>query len=158
MTEDQAAPVDARIKELYRRLVRRLHPDLRADGSAAVSGLWHEVQEAYGASDVARMEILLALSDIETRRTVSHSLSQMHAVRAELERALWALEKSLLEAEGEDAWNFARLGPSADLQVRVERQLKSDLAGRMQRLDLLTRTIAEWARGPSANRVVRGVR
>ena len=157
MKEDQATPVDARIKELYRRLVRRLHPDLRADGSAAVSGLWHEVQEAYGAGDVARMEILLALSDIETRRTVSQSLSQMHAVRAELERALRALEKSLLEAKGEDAWNFARLGPSADLQVRVERQLTSDLAGRMQRLDLLTRTIAEWARGPVANRMVRGV-
>jgi hypothetical protein len=156
MTEDQATPVDARIKELYRRLVRRLHPDLRADGSAAVSGLWHEVQEAYGAGDVARMELLLALSDIETRRTVSQSLSQMHALRAELERALRALEKSLLEAEGEDAWNFARLGPSADLQVRVERQLKSDLAERMQRLDLLTRTIAEWARGPVANRMVRG--
>ena len=148
MTEDQATPVDARIKELYRRLVRRLHPDLRADGSAAVSGLWHEVQEAYGAGDVARMEILLALSDIEAKRAVSQSLSQMHAVRAELERAIRALEKSLLEAEGEDAWNFARLGPSADLQVRVERQLKSELAGRIQRLDLLTRTIAEWARGP----------
>jgi hypothetical protein len=158
MTEDQATPVDPRIKELYRRLVRRLHPDLRADGSAAVSGLWHEVQEAYGAGDVARMEILLALSDIETRRTVSQSLSQMHAVRAELERALRALEKSLLEAEGEDAWNFARLGPSADLQVRVERQLKSDLAQRIQRLDVLTRTIAEWGRGPIANRRVRGVR
>jgi hypothetical protein len=158
MTEDQAAPVDARIKELYRRLVRRLHPDLRADGSAAVSGLWHEVQEAYGAGDVARMEILLALSDIETKHIVSQSLSQMHALRAELERALRALEKSLLEAEGEDAWNFARLGPSADLQVRVERQLKSQLAERMQRLDLLTRAIAEWARGPVANRTVRGVR
>jgi hypothetical protein len=157
ITEDQSTPVDTRIKELYRRLVRRLHPDLRADGSAAVSGLWHEVQEAYGAGDVARMEILLALSDIETRRTVSQSLSQMHAVRAELERALRALEKSLLEAGGEDAWNFARLGPSADLQVRVERQLKSDLAQRMQRLDLLTRTIAEWAHGPVANRMVRGV-
>ena len=70
MTEEQATPVDARVKELYRRLVRRLHPDLRADGSAAVSGLWHEVQEAYEAGDVARMEILLALSDIETKRIV----------------------------------------------------------------------------------------
>ena len=158
MKEDQATPVDARIKELYRRLVRRLHPDLRADGSAAVSGLWHEVQEAYEAGDVARMEILLALSDIETRRTADQSLSQMHAVLAELKRALRALEKSLLEAKGEDAWNFARLGPSADLQVRVERQLKSELAGRTERLDLLTRTIAEWAHGPIANRMVRGVR
>jgi hypothetical protein len=154
MTEDDAAPVDARIKELYRRLVRRLHPDLRTDGSTAVSGLWHEVQEAYGAGDVARMEILLALSDIETRRTAGQSLSQMRAVLAELERAWRALEKSLLEAEGEDAWNFARLGPGEDLQMRVKRVLKSELAGRKQRLNLLTRTIAEWARGPVANPVV----
>ena len=150
--------VDARVKELFRRLVRRLHPDLRADGSAAVSALWHEVQEAYAASDVARMEILLALSDIEAKRTADQSLSQMHAVLAELERAWRALEKSLLEAEGEDAWDFARIGPSADLRSRVERQLKSDLAGRTRRLDLLTRTIAEWAQGPVANRMVQVAR
>jgi len=150
--------VDARVKELYRRLVRRLHPDLRADGSAAVSALWHEVQEAYAASDVARMEILLALSDIEAKRTADQSLSQMHAVLAEVERSLWALEKSLLEAEGEEAWDFARTGPSPDLRLRVEQQLKSDLAGRTRRLDLLTRTIAEWAHGPLANREVRVAR
>ena len=115
------------------------------------------MQEAYGAADVARMEILLALSDIETRRTVSQSLSQMHAVRAELERALRALEKSLLEARGRRRMEFCATWSERGLQVRVERQLKSDLAGRMQRLDLLTRTIAEWARGPVANRMVRGV-
>jgi len=154
MKEDEATPVDARIKELYRRLVRRLHPDLRADGSAAVSALWHEVQEAYAASDVARMEILLALSDIEANRAAEQSLSQLHGVLAELERSTRALEKSLVEAEGEEAWDFARIGPSVDLQVRVERQLKSDLAGRKRRLDHLTMTIAEWARGPAANRVV----
>src|SRR5439155_978861 len=44
--------IDPRIKEIYRRLVRRLHPDLRADGDASVSSLWHEVQEAYVAGDV----------------------------------------------------------------------------------------------------------
>ena len=153
-TEEEAAPVDMRVRELYRRLVRRLHPDLRADGSTAVSALWHEVQEAYAASDVARMEILLALSDIETNRMAGQTLAQLHAVRAELRRALRALEKSLLEAEGEDAWDFARIGPNARLRVRVERQLQSDLAARTQRLDLLTRTIAEWARGPIANRKV----
>jgi hypothetical protein len=150
--------VDARVKEVYRRLVRRLHPDLRADGSAAVSALWHEVQEAYAASDVARMEILLALSDIETQRTTGQSLSQMHALMVELKRATRALEKSLLEAEREEAWDFARIGPNADLRLRVERQLKSDLSERTQRLELLTRTIADWARGPKANRMIRVTR
>jgi hypothetical protein len=153
--EDEARPADTRVRELYRRLVRRLHPDLRADGSTAVSALWHEVQEAYAASDVARMEILLALSDIEANRLADQTLAQLHAVRAELDRALRALEKSLLEARSEEAWDFARTGPGADLRMRVERQLKSDLAARTQRLDLLTRTIAEWARGPLTNRKLR---
>ncbi len=156
--EEALAPVDARLKELYRTLVRRLHPDLRADGSAAVSALWHEVQETYGAGDVARMEILLALSDIEAHRTAGQSVGQMRGVLLELERALWALEKSLLEAESEDAWDFARTGPAADLHRRVEGQLKSDLASRTARLELLRRTIAEWAQGPAANRQVQMTR
>jgi hypothetical protein len=153
--EEEDRKVDARVKELYRILVRRLHPDLRADASAAVSALWHEVQEAYAASDVARMEILLALSDIESSQMGNQtSLSQMRVVLTELERALRALEKSLLEAEGEDAWNFAQAGPNQELQVRVERQLKWDLAARTKHLDILTETIAAWARGPIANRKV----
>ena len=151
--EAEEPVVDPRVKELYRILVRRLHPDLRDDASAAVSGLWHEVQEAYLASDVAQMEILLALIDIESNSMGAQtSIGQMRAILVELERALRALEKSLLEAEGEDAWNFAQSGPNEDLRMRVERQLKSDLAGRTLRLDVLAKTIVAWAHGPVANR------
>jgi hypothetical protein len=144
------------VKELYRILVRRLHPDLRADASAAVSALWHEVQEAYAASDVAHMEILLALIDIDSNNMGAQtSIGQMRAILVELERALRALEKSLLEAEGEDAWNFAQTGPTSNLRTRVERELKSDLAARTMRLEVLTNAIAAWAQGPVANRKVR---
>jgi hypothetical protein len=147
--------VDPRVKELYRILVRRLHPDLRDDASAAVSTLWHEVQDAYAASDVAHLEILLALIDIESNNMGAQtSIGQMRAILVELARALRALKKSLLEAEGEDAWNFAQSGPNADLRLRVERQLKSDLAGRTVRLDVLKKTIAAWAHGPIANRKI----
>jgi DnaJ-class molecular chaperone len=146
-------PVDTRVKELYRTLVRRLHPDLRADGVASVSALWHEVQEAYAASDVARMEILLALSQIESdHMSEETTLSQMRSLFADLVRSLRALEKSLQEAEGEDAWNFARSGAGDDLRLRVQRQLKSDLASRTARLEMLQRTITAWAEGPVANR------
>ena len=105
------------------------------------------------------MEILLALSDIETNHVSNQtSIAQMRVVRAELERALWALEKSLLEAEGEEAWNFAQAGPTVDLRLRVQRQLKADLAARTMHLDVLTKTIAAWARGPIANHKVIPVR
>ena len=152
---DEEEAKDARVKTLYRVLVRRLHPDLRADASTEVSGLWHEVQEAYAAGDVAHLETLLALIDIESNGTSAQtSVSQMRATLAELERATRALEKSLLEAEGEDAWDFAQSGPNEDLRLRLERQLKSDFAQRSLRLDLFTKTIAAWAHGPIANRKV----
>ncbi|PZR78624.1 MAG: hypothetical protein DLM52_02630 [Chthoniobacterales bacterium] len=156
----ETPPVDPRVKELYRRLVRRLHPDSRghsADGSATVSALWHEVQEAYAAGDVARMELLLALSDLSDHLGAGTTLWQMHSTLAQLNRSVSALEKSLAEAEGEDAWNFSRTGPSDELRLRVERQLKHQLAAREQRLDLLSRTIGEWASGPMANPKLRPI-
>ncbi len=145
--EEPPGTIDPRVKEIYRRLVRRLHPDLRADGDATVSSLWHEVQEAYAAGDVARMELLLALSDLSNAFGASTTLSQMRSALSELTRSVRALELSLVEARREDSWNFARTGPSEDLRSRVERQLKHDLALRQQRLELLTGTIAGWATG-----------
>jgi hypothetical protein len=145
--EEPAATIDPRVKELYRLLVRRLHPDLRADGSAHVSALWHEVQEAYAATDIAHLEILLALSDIELDRfTDQTSVAQMRALFAELERALFALEDSLRQARNEHAWNFARAGSGPDLRSEVERELQLNLRRRSERLNLLRQTIAAWSR------------
>lgn len=153
--EPATAPVDARVKELYRLLVRRLHPDLRADGNAAASTLWHEVQEAYAATDIAQLEILLALSDIESDRfSEQTSVSQMRAVLAELERALFALEDSLRQARHDDAWDFARAGAVHGLRLRVERELQANLRMRSDRLSLFKGTIADWSRPPLASRAV----
>ncbi|MBA2269292.1 MAG: J domain-containing protein [Chthoniobacterales bacterium] len=150
--EPAATPIDARVKELYRLLVRRLHPDLRADGNVAASAIWHEVQEAYAATDIAHLEILLALSDIQSDQFSDQtSVSQMHAVHAELERALFALEDSLRQARGDDAWDFARSGAVAGLRERVERELEANLRMRLDRLGVLTRTVANWAQPAQVN-------
>jgi hypothetical protein len=95
------------------------------------------------------MELLLALSDLSNAPGASTTLSQMRSALSELTRSVRALELRLVEARREDSWNFARTGPSEDLQLRVERQLKHDLALRQQRLELLTGTIAGWATGES---------
>jgi hypothetical protein len=76
----------------------------------------------------------------------------MRSVLGELTRSVRALELSLVEAGREDSWNFARIGPSEDLRLRVERQLKHELALRQQRLELLTKTIAGWAERPQFSR------
>jgi hypothetical protein len=137
--------VDERVKILYRRLARHLHPDTRADGSVEVSALWHEVQEAYLAGDVARLELLLALSHLQADNLEDEtSLGDILHVQENLTRSLRALSKSVAEAENEDAWDFARLGPTAELAREVERQLKFDLGNRTRYLDQLRGRLAEW--------------
>jgi hypothetical protein len=154
--EEAVPPADVRVKELYRMLVRRLHPDLRADRNTVVSGLWHEVQEAYAMGDVGRMEILLALSEIEANPLGDQmSLSQMHAVVQELQRALHALFGSLHEARSDDAWDFARTGPGEELRSEVKRQLELNLVTRTTRLTALQKIIAEWAHPPGLRRMGR---
>jgi hypothetical protein len=155
--EPDAEPVDIRVKQLYRLLVRRLHPDLRADGSAAASALWHEVQDAYAATDIAQLEILLALSDIQANPFRDDmSVSQMRAVVDELNRALFALEDSLRQARNDDAWDFARAGAGDDLRTSVERDLRADLRIRRDRLALLRQTIETWSRPPRLERSAYG--
>lgn len=81
-------PLQSRIKELYRQLVRRLHPDTRAESDAEVSAVWHEVQEAYSDGNVERLEMLLAMTDLQENATGEHtSLSQMRSVLSELRRS-----------------------------------------------------------------------
>src|SRR5204863_7222767 len=84
--------IDPRVKEIYRRLVRRLHPDLRADGDATVSSRWHEVQEAYAAGDVARMELPLALSESSDAPGAGTTAPQMRSVLAGVRRSVRAWE------------------------------------------------------------------
>ncbi len=133
------------MKTLYRRLVRQLHPDARADGTTDVSMLWHDAQEAYAAGDVARMELLPALSYLRANDLAQGtSLSELQLVQEELERSVSALADSVRVARQEDAWDFARQGPSPELRREIERQLKFDLAKRTRHLELLQRTLRDW--------------
>jgi hypothetical protein len=137
---------DARLKELYRHLVRRLHPDTRADGDPEVSALWHEVQEAYAAGQVERLEMLLALTDLRGKSAGEHiSLFQMREVLAELRHALLALRKSLRAARRDPAWNFARSAKREAIARRLERRFQRDLAARRRRLRQCEALIARWS-------------
>lgn len=139
-------PEQSRIKELYRLLVRRLHPDTRAESDAQVSALWHEVQEAYSEGNVERLEMLLALTDLQANTTGEHtSLFQMRSVLAELRRSFNALQRNLRAAKQDPAWNFARLKEHSSLQKRMRGDLESNLRWHEGRLQQIEALIASWS-------------
>jgi hypothetical protein len=142
-----------RVKELYRLLVRRLHPDLRADSNAEVSAIWHDVQEAYAAGNIDRLEMLLALTDIQSNTTGEHtSLFQMRSVLAELRSAFKALQRNIRAAKQEPAWNFARRTDREEIEARLRRDLDTTLAWHEDQLRQLEAMIAEWALPPKPRR------
>jgi hypothetical protein len=137
----------SRLKELYRILVRRLHPDTRADSDAAVSAIWHDVQEAYAVGNVERMEMLLAMTDLQADAPIEHTtLSQMLAILKETRRAAQAVLRSLSRAKKELAWNFATNVNRAALEKRLRAQMERDIAGRRTQLQELDVFIASWSK------------
>jgi hypothetical protein len=142
-------PEETRIKEVYRILVRRLHPDTRADGDAAVSAIWHDVQEAYQMGNLVRLEALLAVTEMEAASSDSGAaatLSQMRQAVAELRRAYQALRKGITEAMRDPAWGFARNPYRGQLEKQIRRDMEYDLNQQREMLETTRQTLEEWSR------------
>ena len=148
-----APPQQNRVKELYRLLVRRLHPDTKADSDVGVSALWHELQEAYSAGNVERLEMLLAMTDIQSNEAGEHtSLFQMRSVLRELRRSFNALQCNLRDAKRDPAWNFARQQDRSALAEGVRGELESKLQWNARELRQMEAMISSWSASPKGRR------
>lgn len=155
-TPGSAGNPEARVKELYRQLVRRLHPDTRADGDATVAEVWHEVQAAYADGNVERLEALLAFADVREKRFGPHtSLAQIRAVFSDLVRTLHAVRRSIAEARKAPAWNFTRTLDRVALERQTRADLTRDLVRRRAELADITRVLENWTRAPIRRRTAK---
>ena len=100
--------VPARVKDLYRVLVRRLHPDTgKSRNDPSIQRLWHDLQNAYAAQDVERLEVLLAMTDLhESGSAVRSTLFHLRKVAKEMENAVRELKARFREARTSPAWAF----------------------------------------------------
>lgn len=145
----------SRLKDIYRQLVRRLHPDARTDAKDGVGALWHEVQEAYAKGDLEALERLFALSEVTAGEVACTSLSQMRAALQELRRSIQAILRSLSQAKKDIAWKFSELPDKSALQARIERDLRADRDRQVSLLRDLDATLTSWEpkeRRPSSKR------
>ena len=145
--EPSSQNADARIKEIYRILVRRLHPDLRTDKGAPVSSIWHDIQEAYAARDLERLEMLLALTEMVDGRSSSMStLGQMREAVAELKRSLRAVQSSIREARTHPAWKFTQTMDLDSLEEVIRRDFTESVREQRRELREIKRTLDEWSK------------
>ena len=133
-------------RDIYRRLVQRLHPDHGGEWTPARQKLWHQVQAAWDAADVdwrARLEVEWeAAHDVLSRQSpltrLQNAVEELRAAERDLEHKLDLYHRS-------PAWHFTQ--SEADrkkLERRVETELGRDYRGLRAQLRELNAKIELW--------------
>lgn len=124
----RAEALKSRLKERYRILVRKLHPDMNPGLSAEEISLWHQVQSAYQRMDLEQMDLLVALSDAFSGRISRHtSLHQLRTASLEIARLIEPLRRKLEEAKRNRAWKFSEQKDHSRLHQTLEKELIQEM-------------------------------
>jgi hypothetical protein len=142
-----AAPahVSKRLKELYRAVVRRLHPDSQREMTAQKTEWWHQAQSAYEAGDAEQLEVILTLCEISESGTTAHtSASLLQRITAQLKSSLREIKRQINQWRREPAWNFSNRTDHAVMADQVRRELTGELMAMRRRWMDTQEMIAKW--------------
>ena len=118
---------NTRVKDLYRSLVRKLHPDSQGQMTPQKLEWWHEVQEAYAEADITRLEKILALCELSDDSTAAHtSVSTLQRLTAQFKTSLRAVKRELTGCRREPAWNFTQRPDHAQIEQRIRAELEAE--------------------------------
>jgi hypothetical protein len=138
-------PSSARLKELYRALVRLLHPDTQAEMTPQKTEWWHQAQAAYEAGDVEQLEVILTLCEISASGTTVHtSASLLQRITAQMRSSLRGIKRQIAERRRDPAWGFSRKADHEVLELQTRQALTADLQQLRNRAQATQRLIAEW--------------
>ncbi|MBW0000387.1 MAG: hypothetical protein JO015_14910 [Verrucomicrobia bacterium] len=115
--------VGTRVKKLYRKIVRRLHPDARGLLSRAELELWHQTQAAYHAGDVFTLEVILARCDRVGTKQLRYS--ELLELASEARARLAMLERALVILAERRSWRFR--ATTASHRRAVAQELRNEL-------------------------------
>ena len=138
-------PGNDRLKQLYRALVRRLHPDTQQEMTAQKLEWWHQAQAAYQAGDAEQLEVILTLCEIGDSGTTRHtSASLLQRITGQLKRSLREIKRQLTGLRRDPAWGFARRSDHDVMLLQMRRTLTADLEELRARWRPIQELIAEW--------------
>lgn len=135
-----------RLKELYRTLARRLHPDKAANLAPAEMEWWYQTQAAYESGNLEQMEMILTLVEIHDNGTRETSISALAKLTSDFKKRLRALKRQISELRRETAWNFANRVDHSDLRHQFLGSLTLEREEIASHLAECNFQIAKWER------------
>jgi hypothetical protein len=129
-SENKMGPKQSRIKTLYRRIARSLHPDCSDQFSLREQKLWHRAQDAYKAGDVAALETVLSHIEASAAGPLfALSVSDLMENTREMRTRVDYLEEDLQQARQHPAWRFTQKNQNqlGSLHKRTKKEITLSL-------------------------------
>ena len=137
-----------RLKELYRAVVRRLHPDAQKEMTSQKLEWWHQAQAAYEKSDIHQLEVILSLCEIEEKGTTAHtSLSILQRITRQLKSSFNQLKRELAKYRRDPAWNFSQRKDLDELALEIRGSLLAESSALKAELHQIEQQLNVWAKG-----------
>ena len=142
---DTPEPGVSRLKELYRELVRCLHPDTQREMTAQKTEWWHQVQTAYEAGDAEQLEVILTFYKIgESGPSADTSASLLQRMTMQLKNSLRPVKHQLAALRKDPAWGFSLRTDHDALAAQLRRALTADLKGMREHWQHTQHLLATW--------------
>ena len=142
----------SRLKELYRAVVRRLHPDKAGNLSPKEIEWWHQAQGAYEARNEEQLELILTLCEIEDRGTKETSVSRLGQIVAHFKSSLRALKRRLNDCKRDPAWNFSKVTDHEELRRQGKRTFEAQMKALLVELIHYETLVDKWKAQAAAPR------
>lgn len=113
-------------KDVYRTIVRQLHPDMNGQMDDTKSALWHEAQDAYRRNDLAALHNVLGRCKGEDRPGSHSPVGLILMMTQHLKKSARALRADIQNARQHPAWDFVRRAKSPAYVNRIRCQLEDD--------------------------------
>ena len=143
-----------RIRDVYRKLCFKLHPDTGCDFNAENSRLWHQIQEAYQKNDLDSLLAIQASLDMKQDPMAGHiSCTQILALIEDFKNGLRSVRTLIRDAQRESSWNFLKWSDKERKTAmrQLEEQLGHDLLNLKYEKEYLESIEKKWSR-PAAVR------
>ena len=144
---DTEPGMNARVKDLYRSLVRKLHPDSQGQMTPEKLEWWHEVQEAYAGADIARLEQILTQCELQDGSTAAHaSVSLLQRLTAQFKTSLRVVRRELTVYRRNPAWRFSQSSDRAAIERQIRAELEVEASDLAQMIADAEHLFQLWAR------------
>ena len=159
---ERAHPDQKSVKEVYRTIVRQLHPDHHGQMTDIRKALWHEAQDAYRRNDLNTLHSVLArCSDGEAGLGDHSPVSLIHRLTQQLKAAAQSTRREIRNMRRDMAWGYETRIKNPNYVRGIKIDLE-DIANNLQwtldeierelaRLDHLATRQAQQVRPPKRN-------